>query len=194
MTGISLKAELDTTEAQQRLRVLIGLMDRKRPFFDDVGNLLVASIGRRFHAQRAPDGTPWAPLKPATIKARRRRGRSKLAILRETGGLAGSINAQTSDDEVRVGSTHDLAAIHQLGGTIEMPARAAKIYRRKDKKGTVGRRFVKKEKANHITDAQIAAHRITIPARPFLGVSAEDQTDIMAAADRWLTGGSGAAR
>lgn len=188
MAGISLKAELDTTEAQKKLRAMVQLMGRKRPFFEDVGNLLVASIGRRFRAQRAPDGTPWAPLKPATIKARKRRGRSKISILRETGRLAGSINYQASEDEVRIGSPDERAAIHQLGGTIEMPARAAKIYRRKLKDGTVGRRFVKKSKANHVTDVTIGAHSITIPARPFLGVSAEDQADILAAAERWLRG------
>ena len=186
MTGISIKAELDSTEAQRKLRALVALMDRKRPFFEDVGNLLVASVGRRFRAQRAPDGTPWTPLKPATIKARAKRGRSKIAILRETGRLAGSINYQASDDDVRIGSPDERAAIHQLGGTIDRPARAAKIYRLKGKDGTVGRRFVKKKAANHVTDVQIGAHGISIPARPFLGISAEDQTDIMAAADRWL--------
>lgn len=188
MTGISLKAELDATEAQAKLRAMIGLMGRKRPFFEDVGNLLVASIGRRFRAERAPDGTPWAPLKPATIKARMKRRRSKISILRETGRLAGSINYKAGDDEVRVGSPDERAAIHQLGGIIEMPARVAKIYRRKAKDGAVGRRFVKKKKANVVTDVSITAHRITIPARPFLGISAEDQADIMAAAERWLAG------
>lgn len=187
MTGISITAELDATEAQQRLRAMITLMDRKKPFFDDVGNLLIASVGRRFKAERAPDGTPWAPLKPATIRSRIRRKRSPEGILRDYGHLEGSINAQTTDDEVRVGSPDEHAAIHQLGGTIEMPGRAAKIYRRKDRKGQVGRRFVKKSTANHVTDAAIPAYSITIPARPFLGISAEDQTDIMAAAERWLS-------
>ena len=187
MTGISIKAELDATDAQRKLRAMIGLMDRKKPFFDDVGNLLVASVGRRFKAERAPDGTPWAPLAPATIKARTRRRRSKISILRETGRMAGSVNYQASDDEVRIGSPDERAAIHQLGGTIAMPGRAAKIYRRKGKDGTVGRRFVKKSKANHVTDTMIPAHSITIPARSFLGISAEDQTDIMAAAERWLS-------
>lgn len=188
MAGISLKAELNATEAQQKLRAMIALMDRKRPFYEDVGNLLVASVGRRFRAQRAPDGTPWAPLKPATIKARKKRGRAKIAILRETGRMAGSVNYQATNDEARIGSPDERAALHQLGGTIDMPARSAKVYRRKLKNGTVGRRFVKKSKANHVTDAKIGAHRITIPARPFLGVSAEDQTDILAAAERWLGG------
>ncbi|WP_414089890.1 MULTISPECIES: phage virion morphogenesis protein [Paracoccus] len=31
---------------------------------------MVLSAGRNFKAQSAPDGTPWKPLAPATIKAR----------------------------------------------------------------------------------------------------------------------------
>ena len=109
MIGISLKAELDATDAQRKLRAMINLMGRKKPFFDDVGNLLVASVGRRFKSERAPDGTPWAPLAPATIKARTRRRRSKIAILRETGRLAGSVNYQATDTETRVGSPDERA-------------------------------------------------------------------------------------
>ncbi|MCV2447164.1 phage virion morphogenesis protein [Paracoccus sp. DMF] len=70
MTGISFRAQLDATEAQNRPHQLMKLMDQRRPFFAAVGEQMVLSAGRKFKAQAAPDGTPWAPLKPATIKAR----------------------------------------------------------------------------------------------------------------------------
>lgn len=47
-------------------------------------------------------------------------------------------------------------------------------------------RFVKKSEADVVTDVEIGAHAIVIPARPFLGVSAADQEDIFDAAERWL--------
>lgn len=186
MTGISFRAELDATEAQNRLHQLVKLMDQRRPFFAAVGEQLVLSAGRNFKAQAAPDGTPWTPLKPATIKARARRGRSKISILRDRGLLAGSINYQATDDEVRIGSPVEYAAIHQLGGEIEKQERTAQIFRRKGKDGKLGRRFVKKKKANVVTDVSIGAHAINIPARPFLGISPADEAEIFDAAERWL--------
>ncbi|WP_051419672.1 phage virion morphogenesis protein [Paracoccus pantotrophus] len=186
MTGISFRAELDATEAQNRLHQLVKLMDQRRPFFAAVGEQLVFSTGRNFQQQSAPDGTPWAPLKPATIKARSRRSRSKIAILRERGLLAGSINYQATDDEVRIGSPVEYAAVHQLGGEIEKQERAGKIFRSKGKDGKIGRRFVKKSKANVVTDVTIGAHAINIPARPFLGISPADEAEIFDLARRWL--------
>lgn len=186
MTGISFRVELAATEAQNRLHQLVKLMDQRRPFFAAVGEQLLASAGRNFKAQSTPDGTPWVPLKPATIKARTRRGRSKISILRERGMLAGSLNYQATDDEVRIGSPVEYAAIHQLGGEIEKQERAGQIFRRKGKDGKIGRRFVKKKKANVVTDVTIGAHSIKIPARPFLGISPADEAEIFDAAQHWL--------
>ena len=186
MAGISITVGLDDLAARERLRSLVERMDRRRPFYAEVGEIVVASTGRRFAAETGPDGRRWTPLARATVKARQRRGRAALAILRERGYLAESINYVATKTEVRIGSPVKYAAIHQLGGTIEKPARVAKIYRLKGKDGKVGRRFVKKSEANHVTDVAIPAHSIRIPARPYLGISAEDQTDIMAAAERWL--------
>ncbi|MDP5307916.1 hypothetical protein [Paracoccus spongiarum] len=67
------------------------------------------------------------------------------------------------------------------------PARAAKIYRLKVQDGKVGRRFVKKKEANHVSDVTIPGHSITIPARPFLGLSQADRAGIFEDAEDWLT-------
>lgn len=192
MSGISIEVELQEAEAQARLRALLDRMDRRQPFFAAVGEILVASAGRNFQAQSGPDGKAWTPLRPKTVKARTRAGQLPLTILRSNSrgkigsSLAGSINYQASNDEVRIGSPVEYAAIHQLGGTIQKPARAAKIYRKRGEDGKIGRRFVKKSEADVVTDVEIGAHAITIPARPFLGVSAADQEDIFDAAEDWL--------
>ncbi len=186
MTGISISAELRAQEARQRLHELVQRMEDKRPFFEDVGQALAESSRANFMRQAGPDGTRWRPLKRQTIKARERLGQIPIQILRARGRLAGSINYVATDDEVRIGSPDERAAIHQLGGTIEKPARAAKIYRLKDKDGKVGRRFVKKADADVVTDVTIPAHKITIPARPFIGISADDEELIFILAERWL--------
>nr|WP_321511121.1 phage virion morphogenesis protein [uncultured Celeribacter sp.] len=185
MTGISIKAELRDEAARHDLQDLLGRMEMMRPFYDAVGNTLVASTGDRFKAEVDPEGRPWQSLKPSTIKARTRKGQLPLTILRSNSrgksgsSLAGSINYRASDDEVRVGSPVTYAAIHQLGGTIKRKARKGKIYRQKDDAGNVGNRFVPKNKANHVTEVDIPAYSINIPARPFLGVSRDDQEDIL---------------
>ncbi|MDN5785738.1 phage virion morphogenesis protein [Pseudorhodobacter sp.] len=187
MSGISIEFELDNADATARLQALLNRMDNRGPLFARIGDRLVKSASDNFRAQSGPDGTPWQPLRPATIKVRNARGLTPIHILRARGNLAGSINRQATDDEVRVGTPVEYAAIHQLGGAIQRAARSAKIYRLKDANGTVGRRFVKKKKANLETEVEIPAYAINIPARPFIGVSATDEIGIFEDAEDWLS-------
>jgi phage virion morphogenesis protein len=189
MTGINLTITINDVLARDDLREMIARIDQPAPFYNAIGNLLVASVGENFLAERAPDGTPWTPLAPATIAARRRRGSSAIAILRERGRLKGSISHQVEADGVRIGATAPYAAIHQFGGTINKSARSGKIFRRQFADGSFGRQFAKKKnKTSVATDVSIPAHSVTIPARPYLGVGANDIDDIQRLADRWLSG------
>lgn len=193
MAGVSVDISFDKAESQNRLADIVERLSDRRGFYEDVGNLLMDSTAQRFIDQKDPAGRPWRPLKPGTIKARMRNGQTPITILRSNSKhragtpLAGSINMAASDDDLRIGSPVAYAAIHQLGGTIDKPARQAKIYRMADKDGKVGRRFVPKAEANHVTDVTIPAHKITIPARPYIGISALDQTRIQEQAEVWLT-------
>lgn len=188
MTSISFEAELNTAEAQARLQEVLDRLDNRLPLFSEIGQLLADSARENFRKEAGPDGVPWTPLRPATIRARLRRGTAAIRILSERGHLSGSIHHEATNDEARIGATPAHAAIHQLGGTIQKPARAAKIYRMRGADGRVGRRFVSKAEANHVTDVTIPAHSVTIPARPYLGVSDTDQQDILNAAEDWLMG------
>lgn len=193
MTGISIQIDLRDAEARDRLADLMSRMDRRRPFFQSIGERLDASTKERFRTETDPSGAPWTPLARATIKARTRKKQLPLTILRSNtrgksgSSLAGSINVQASEDEVRIGSPLEHAAIHQLGGIIQQPARTSKIYRTKDRTGQIGRRFAKKTKANHVTEVKIPAYSITMPARPYLGLTEADETAILDDAVDWLT-------
>ncbi|MEI2806244.1 MAG: phage virion morphogenesis protein [Albidovulum sp.] len=189
MTGFSIRIEVDDAKARRNLEELLARMANPRPFYQAVGNLLVASVGRNFQREAGPDGAPWTPLRPATIRKRQRRGLSGLAILRERGRLAGSIFHQVEEGGVRIGVPSGIryGAIHQFGGTIDMAPRTGRIYRRQFADGSFGRRFAKKKnKTSVATEVVVGAHRITIPARPFLGIGPEDEADIIEAARRWL--------
>ena len=184
MAGVSIQVELSAAEARDRLSELLARMENPSGFYKAVGERILSSTSGRFEAESDPDGKPWAPLAPRTIKQRQKRGQLPLTILRSNSkgkagsSLAGSINYIATADEVRVGSPVEYAAIHQLGGTIEK------------KEGTrymAGRRFAKRDVEGG-KDVTIKAHTITIPARAFIGISADDEEGIFEDAEDWLMG------
>lgn len=64
-----------------------------------------------------------------------------------------------------------IAAVHEFGTVINMPARTQNIYRQTNKKGTGfnrNGRFVKLEQANFATQHKVKAYNIVIPERSFL--------------------------
>lgn len=191
MSGITIRIGLRDSGAADELEALLRRIGDRRPFFKSVQDRLLKNAQEAFRDERSPEGTPWAALKAATIKARIRKGQvpiTKLRANRKNGSsLAGSLSPGYDGDAAWIGSPVPYAAIHQMGGTIDQPARAAKIYRMKDADGTVGRRFERRDKANHVTDVTIPAHRITIPARPYLGIGPNDEAVILDDAEDWLT-------
>jgi phage gpG-like protein len=103
------------------------------------------------------------------------------------------------------------AAIHQFGGIIQRGARQQTIYRRikgyrnynmegsghfqehgRVVTGELQPGFVKKGRANFATVHAVAAHAITMPARPYLGIDADDikeaETMLTLAIERYLAG------
>lgn len=195
MTGVRIgfRSEVRDEEARAAIEGLLSRLEDRLPFYNAVGNVLVGSAQENFRREHSPAGRPWKPLLPATIKARERAGQTPVTILRSNSkgkagsSLAGSISYEATNDEARVGSPVVYAAIHQLGGSIQKPARQTKIYRKRDADGQIGRRFVKRKDADEVTDVTIPAHTITIPARPFLGLSADDELTISEIAEDWLT-------
>lgn len=185
MTGFNIKIEFDDAEARRNLTDLLDRLANPRPFYKNVGEVVEKSVIDRFQTETAPDGSPWTPLRPSTLASRLRRKKSDRGILRDSGDLRQSISTQVEDDGVWVGVKSGIryGAIHQFGGTIDLPARQGTIFRRQHKDGSFGRRFAKRENK---TSVAIGAHQITIPARPFLGLSSEDQADIIYLARRWL--------
>lgn len=94
------------------------LSQLSRRALGEIGEMLVASTHRGFQEERAPDGTPWAPLSPVTIA---RKGHAR--ILFHTGRLAGSIQVVALTDKyVKVGpATPDeqrKAIKHQFEGVV----------------------------------------------------------------------------
>ncbi|WP_226781846.1 phage virion morphogenesis protein [Oceaniglobus trochenteri] len=170
MSGISVEIQVSTEEVSARLKRMVEQMDRPIGFYRQVGEHMLNSTRDNFSAESSPQDVPWAQLKPSTIRAREKKRQTpirKLQVTKNT-GLMASINVRPTDTEVRIGSPKEYAAIHQLGGTIQKAARKHSWIKGGEK------------------NVSIPAHQITIPARPYLGVSEEDERIIIEIADEWL--------
>ena len=132
MARISIRVE--GLEEVNRLFARLRRAGALAPALRSIGEALLNSTDDRFDAQAAPDGTPWTPLDPRTV---RRKKKNADKILTEEGELRGSLVYQEGPDEVSVGSPTKYAATHQF----DDPNR-------------------------------------NIPARPFLGLSADDRAEI----------------
>ncbi len=147
-----------------------------------LGQYLQNSTRARFKTETKPDGTPWKELKQSTIR-RKKSHADKILTLR--GNLRDYIRWQPLDDNgVEVGTNTEYAAIHQFGGEIQQPGRQATVRYR----SVAGRVLFAGRKHKRATERMVSipAHTVNIPARPFLGISAEDDVQIKVRIREWL--------
>ena len=143
---INIKAE-GVNRLTQRLNAQANSLLNLQPLWQAVGMYVQKqTIKERFDKEQAPDGTKWKPLSPARVKQRLKRHKTgNMKILQDVGELRRSIQYETGQNYVRIGSNLKYARIHQFGGIIHFTKR----------KGSV-----------------------TIPARPFLGVTPNERKHI----------------
>jgi phage virion morphogenesis protein len=134
----------------------------------EMSRSLLTLVKKGMEKEQSPDGIPWKQLAPATVKARRRRGKGPHPMLRDHGYLSGSLHNEETDNSVYVATNWPYAAAHQFGARIKHKARTATLFFYREKNGKVGRRFVKEDKSNFAQQARIGAHETVIPARPYL--------------------------
>jgi phage virion morphogenesis protein len=154
MAGAQIKIRVDDKAVQAALARLARDGGPLIASLKNIGEALRKSTRARFAAQASPEGKPWAPLNPEYAK-----GKRGPRILEEHGHLLGSIVYQLTGTRLAIGTNLVYGAIHQLGGII-VPRRAdALVFRM----------------GGHL----VMAKKVTIPARPYLGVSAGDRKTIL---------------
>lgn len=89
------------------------------------------------------------------------------SILFQSGALSRSIDYRATDDQVLVGTGIVYGRIHQHGGTIVPKTARALVFR-------MGNRLIQ-------------TRRVVMPARPYLGLSADNQAEVIETAEEWLT-------
>ena len=161
MAGSFITISVEDAAARAMLNKL-GQMDTA-PLMRRLGERIQAWTQDRFDAnqQQAPDGTPWAKLNPKYAQNKPRHLQNRKLTL--SGHLRKSIRWQLLDSQsVLVGTNVKYAAIHQFGGTIRP---------KKGKALAFGGRFVQS---------------VTIPARPYLGISEQDNKEIREIIKGWV--------
>lgn len=194
---VQIQIEANTRILTHALQGLAREVKDLRPALGHIGEAVKESTQNRILAGGpGPDGQAWPALSPAYLLQKKGPG-----LLRESGQLLDSITWKVKGDQaVAIGSNKVYAAIHQFGGTIKKAARSGTLRLRTDAKGnllrqgSVGRslpgpktalasqgavfarkahkRFVER----HFTTG---AHTATVPARPFLGLSGQDETRVL---------------
>lgn len=152
MAGITLNYDINDEQVAEMLGRMRENLQNLRPALLEIGEHLQGSVEERFRTETDPEGNPWEPLSDFT-KANKRGDQ----ILTESGGsgLRGSIHYRAGRDFLEQGTNKIYGAIHQLGGTIKARGGALAIGR---------------------PDGAFAlVKQVTIPARPYLGLSDDDR-------------------
>ena len=154
-------ARFDGTAAIEHLSGLVDAINDPSPVLKEISEAVVLrSTLARFKTQTAPDGTAWAALQPWYRKEKQR---NKNRILTLNGYLRGKMTWQfVGERTVEIGSNLPYAAVHQFGATIKPRAAKVLMFR------------------GHV------AKSVTIPARPYLGLSDEDRSEIVGRTLEWL--------
>lgn len=150
----SIRAELsgDTDALIARLNKLSHI--EKLGVLNSIGEGLRTSTVERFSAEESPDGVKWKP----SIRARESGGKT----LTQTTALKTSIRSEASENGVAVGTNDIRAATHPFGDERTIRAKNKKYLTFK-----VGGQWRRATSVN-----------VSIPPRPFLGISSEDEQDI----------------
>lgn len=155
--------ELDEDEITAGLVRLAAFMDNLSPVMDEIGLYMITSTRQRIEDGVTPEGKRFAPKSPATIQSYLAGGFKKGASagpLIRTGDMMGmSLHHEAGPDFMELSSSALYAAVMHFGA----PNGSLGAYSGTDKNG---RAF------NGV------APWGDIPARPFMGFSEQDRTNI----------------
>lgn len=158
---MTMNVEFNTGASRAAIREAISLLKDPTPLYQDVGEYMIEATRQRFIQGKAPDGTAWAPKSATTLERYKRLGYGTLSspLIGAGKRLSREVFKYVSRDGVVIGSSLIYSGVMQHGA-----ARGAFGADRHGRPLPWGR----------------------IPARVWLGISAEDETKIVAIADEHI--------
>lgn len=141
--------------------------------YKDMGEYQVQSTQQNFRDSKAPDGSKWLPNSETTYMSilgsqhqnkdgtLNRKGINRVQSKKPLVGrglLRDQIHYQISGDLLLVGSNLIYAAVHQFGATIKPKNKKTLSWK--------------------IGNVSVFAKKVVIPAREYLGISVQDETEL----------------
>lgn len=130
-----------------------------------IGEGLRESTIRRFDTSTSPEGKKWR----TSIRVRENGGKTLI----KTANLRNSIHTEYDKDGMAVGTNSIKAATHQFGDK----GRSIRAKKKKFLRFKINGKWVMKKEV-----------KVNIPARPFLGISEEDEKEIREILDSMMKG------
>ncbi len=153
--------QFNAGESREALRQALAQLEDMTPLYTDIGEYMVQATRERFQKGVAPSGVAWAPKRQSTLDRYKRLGYGALTrpLIGPGRALSRQIQRNVSRNAVEIGSSLIYAGVMQDG--------AAKGAFGADRRGR-----------------PIPWGRI--PARTWLGISAEDEREIVAIVEEHL--------
>jgi phage gpG-like protein len=149
----------NTDTLDHALAAVAAAVSDMTPVMDAIGELLLVSAQDRMRDGEQPDGAPFVPRAQTTLDRYAKLGLTFGAPLNVSGDMRNTLFYEADQDSVEYGSNALQAAVMQFGAA----------------KGAFGK-----------TSNGPSIPWGTIPARPFIGLSDEDQDNIIAELEEWL--------
>ncbi|MDR1946600.1 MAG: phage virion morphogenesis protein [Desulfovibrio sp.] len=159
-SGAAIQLRLNDKELKRRAKAFGADLDNARTttLMRRIAAHGIQSTSRRFDRGEGPGGTSW----PVSLRVLMEGGQTLVKMPR----LKDSFGMEVTATSAEWGTNLKYAAIHQFGGVIRAKNAPALRFR-------IGGNWVSKQS-------------VTIPARPFLGIDAEDEAEIVTIAVKWL--------
>lgn len=156
-----IQIHLNANQALQGLHRTAENLKHGKKLYGMLGEALRTIHKDRFEKeQKSPEGEKWQPLSPQ-YQAEKRKNANKILV--RDGNLKNLLRYQANDKSVVFGSDRKYARLHQYGGTIK--PKKAKVL----KIGEHG-----------------FARKATIPARPWLGLSKQNEKYLLKKTEGFL--------
>lgn len=173
-----IKIDIADAEARAAIGHILGLLQNPTQALDDIGEYLIVSTKGRFQSGTDPSGAKWQANSPLTLS----RKKDKRPLHGESGRLGREILKFVDQAEVEVGSNLIYAAVQQFGAKMGEFGRYSQLSRRTKFAEGDWRRNAGTVKGFPIPWGDI-------PAREFLGVSADDVRNILDIVQEHIEGG-----
>lgn len=176
MAGFKAEFEFHGLDDAKRIFQRVGnLGEDTRPLLSIWAAILEASTLRRFETGRGPGGIPWPATKRQTRQAVGRTGPNKAQILVDTGDLRDSIRTEVRANELEIGSDGLKNPVKALANQYGSHRQTVVVRHQRVINSAFGIPLPQPK----VVDVRPHGMVTNLPARPFIGIDAEDRADMI---------------